>query len=171
LFGELEFVVMLEDDEGVGSEEIGGGEKFEGAGVVDVGGVGGIDEDEIEARRGRTVARGKFLQGGVDVGGENGVARGDFERVEILADQFCGGWVIFDEGYVGGAAAEGFNAYGAGAGEDVEEARAYYTWAEDVEERFTQSVAGGTKSEAFEALEDAAAIFSGDYAHINEKLA
>ena len=47
-FGELKFVMMLEDDEGGGSEELGGGEKFEGAGVVDVGRVGRIDEDEIE---------------------------------------------------------------------------------------------------------------------------
>ena len=57
--------------------------------------------------------------------------------------------MIFDEGYVGGAAAEGFDAYGASAGEDVEEARAYYAGAEDVEERFTKAVAGGTEGEAF----------------------
>ncbi len=51
MFGELEFVVVLEDDERVWGEEVGGGEKFEGAGVVGVGGVGGIDEDEIEGRQ------------------------------------------------------------------------------------------------------------------------
>ena len=86
MFGELEFVVMLEDDESVWSEEIGGGEEFEGAGVIDVSGVGGIDVDEIEAWSGRGVARGEFLESGVGVGGEDGVAGGDFERVEILAD-------------------------------------------------------------------------------------
>ena len=86
MFGELEFVMVLEDDEGVWREEVRGGEKFEGAGVVDVGGVGGIDEDEIEERRGRSVAGGEFLEGGEGVGGEDGVAGGDFEGVEILAD-------------------------------------------------------------------------------------
>ena len=30
--------------------------------------------------------RGEFLEGGVGVGSEDGVAGGDFERVEILAD-------------------------------------------------------------------------------------
>jgi len=73
--------------------------------------------------------------------------------------------VIFEEGYVGGAAAEGFDADGAGAGENVEEARARYGGAENVEERFAQAVAGGTESEAFQALQDTAAIFSGDDAH------
>ena len=79
VFGELEFVVMLEDDEGVGGEEIGGGEEFQGAGIVDVGSVGRIDEDEVEARSGLRVARGEFLECGEGVGGENGVAGSDLE--------------------------------------------------------------------------------------------
>jgi len=145
LFGELEFVVMLEDDERVGGEKIGGGEKFERTGVVDVGGVGGIDENEIERRSGRSVVGGEFLEGAEGVGGEDGVAGGDFEGVEILANEFCGGRVIFDKGYISGAAAEGFDAYGACAGEDVEEAGAYNAGAENVEERFTEAVAGGTE--------------------------
>lgn len=49
-------------------------------------GVGGIDVDVIEAWSGWSVASGKFLEGGVGVGGEDGVAGGDIERVEILAD-------------------------------------------------------------------------------------
>ena len=156
---------MLEDDEGVGSEEIGGGEKFECAGVIDVSGVGRVDENEIEWRSGRRVAGGEFLQGGERVGGENGVAGGDFERVEILADEFCGGGVIFDEGNVGGAAAECFDADGSGAGEDVEKAGADHARPEDVEERFAQTVAGGTKSEPLQAFQDTAAIFAGNDAH------
>jgi len=168
LFGELEFVVMLEDDEGVMGQEIGGGEKFEGASVIDMVGVGGIDENEIEWRSGRSVAGGEFLEGGEGIGGEDGVARSDLERVEILADEFCGGRVIFDEGNVGGAAAESFNADGAGAGEDVEKARADNAGAEDIEKRFAQAVAGGTKSEPLQALQDTAAIFAGDDAHRRE---
>jgi len=79
--------------------------------------------------------------------------------------------VILDEGYVGGAAAEGFDADGASACENVEKARAHYARAEDVEERFAQAIAGGTEGESFQALEDAAAIFAGDDAHGKEKLA
>ena len=121
MFGELKFVMMLEDDDGVGSEKIGSGEKLESAGVVDVGSVRGIDENEIEWRSGRSVAGGEFLEGGESVGGEDGVAGSNFERVEILADKFCGRRMIFDEGNVGGAAAECFDTNGASAGEDVEE--------------------------------------------------
>lgn len=73
--------------------------------------------------------------------------------------------MIFDEDGFGGAAAEGFDADGAGAGEDVEEARACDGGAEDVEEGFAQAVTGGTKGRAFEALQDTAAIFAGDDAH------
>ena len=57
--------------------------------------------------------------------------------------------MIFDEGYVGGAAAQGFDTDGARAGEDVEESGAYYAGAEYVEERFAEAVAGGTEREAF----------------------
>lgn len=73
--------------------------------------------------------------------------------------------MVFDKGCVDRAAAEGFDADGAGAGEDVEEARASDGGAEDVEECFAEAVAGGTEGEAFEAFEDAAAIFAGDDAH------
>jgi hypothetical protein len=41
--------------------------------------------------------------------------------MEILADEFGGGGMIFDEEHVLRAAAEGFDADGAGAGEEVEE--------------------------------------------------
>jgi hypothetical protein len=165
LFGELEFVVMLKDDQGVGSEEIGGGEKFEGAGVVDVGSIGGIDEYEVETRSGGSAARGELLEGGMGVGGEDGEAGRDFEGVEILADQFCGGGVILYEGYLGGAAAKGFDADGAGAGEQIEKAGAYDAGTEDVEERFAQAITCGTEGEAFEAFQDTAAVFAGDDAH------
>ena len=73
--------------------------------------------------------------------------------------------MVFDKGYVGGAAAEGFDADRASAGEDVKEARASDAGAEDVEECFAEAVAGGTEGEALEALEDAATVFAGDDAH------
>ena len=51
-----------------------------------MGGVGRIDENEIEWRSGWSVARDEFLEGGEGVGGEDSVAGGDLEGVEILAD-------------------------------------------------------------------------------------
>ena len=73
--------------------------------------------------------------------------------------------MIFDEDGFGGAAAEGFDAYGAGAGKNIDETRACDSWAQDVEKRFAQAIARGTEGWAFEAFEDAAAIFAGDDAH------
>jgi hypothetical protein len=73
--------------------------------------------------------------------------------------------MIFDEDGFRGAAAEGFDAYGTSAGEDIHEARAYDTGAQNVEERFAEAIARGTKGKAFEAFQDAAAIFTGDDAH------
>ena len=48
-FGEMEFMVMLEDDQAVWGQEIGGvgGKESEDAVVVGVVGVRGIDEDNI----------------------------------------------------------------------------------------------------------------------------
>ena len=86
MFGELEFVVVLEDDERVCCKEIGGGEKFECAGVVDRGGVRRIEEDVIDGRGGRFVARSEHLEAAKSVGCEDGGAGSDFERIEVLAD-------------------------------------------------------------------------------------
>jgi len=114
------------------------------------------------------VAGGEFLEGGEGVGGEDGVTGGDFEGVEILADEFRGGRMILDEGYVGGAAAEGLDADGAGAGEDIKEAGANDTGAEDIEEGFAEAIAGGTEGEAFQAFQYAAAVFACNDAHEGE---
>ena len=165
LFGENEFVVMLENDESVRRKKRGRAEKFECAGVVDRSGVRRIEEDVIDERSGGFVARSDHFEAAKSVGGEDGGARSDFEPIEILADQFCRGGVIFDEDGFGGAAAEGFDAYGTGAGKDIDETRVHDSWAQDVEKRFAQAIACGTEGWAFEAFEDAAAIFAGDDAH------
>ena len=60
--------------------------------------------------------------------------------------------MIFNEDGFCCAAAEGFDAHGAGAGENVDEARAFDRGAQNVEERFAKAVAGGTERESFEAL-------------------
>lgn len=86
LFRESEFVVMLENDQSVGRKKRGGAEKFECTGVVDGGGVGRIEEDVIDGRGGRFVARSEHFEAAQSVGGEDGGAGTDFERIEILAD-------------------------------------------------------------------------------------
>ena len=73
--------------------------------------------------------------------------------------------MIFDEHDFSGTAAERFNADGASAGEDVEEAAARDAFGQDIEERFAEAVARGAKGKALEALKLAAAKSSGDDAH------
>ena len=73
--------------------------------------------------------------------------------------------MIFYEDDFDGPPAYGFYAYGAGAGEDVEETGAADVGTEDVEEGFAEAVARGAEGSALEAFEDAAAIFACDDAH------
>ena len=86
LFGKSEFVVMLENHESVWRKKRGGAEKFECAGVVDGGGVRRIEEDVIDRRGGRFLARSEHFEAAKSIGGEDGGAGSDFERIEILAD-------------------------------------------------------------------------------------
>ena len=86
LFGENEFVVMLENDQSVWRKKRGGAEKFECASVVDRGGVRRIEEHVIDGRDGRFMARSEHFEATKSVGGEDGGAGSDFERIEILAD-------------------------------------------------------------------------------------
>ena len=85
LFGENEFVVMLENDESVWRKKRGRAQKFECAGVVDGGGVRRIEEHVIDGRRGRFVARSEHFEAANSVDGEDRGARGDFEGIEIAA--------------------------------------------------------------------------------------
>ena len=100
---------------------------------------------------------------GID--GKDRRASVDAQRFEIAANQRGRWWMILDENDFGGAPAEGFNADGAGSGKKINEAGADYVGGQDVEESFTQAVAGGAEGEAFEALQDAAAVGSSDDAH------
>lgn len=163
--GELEGAAVLGDDEAALAEKWGGAEEAEDAVVLRFFGVGRVDEDEIEWGVGRFVLVGDFLEGAEGVEGEDLRAAGDCERCEVATNQDSGGGVVFDEDDFEGAAAESFDADGAGAGEDIEEAGARDVGTEDVEEGFAEAVAGRAERGALEAFEDAAAIFAGDDAH------
>jgi hypothetical protein len=167
--GQLEGAAMFDDYEAALAEKWGGAEEAEGAVVLILFGVGRVDENEIEWRVRGLVAGGEFLERAEGVEGKDLRSVGDCERFEIATDEDCGGGVIFDEDDLDGTAAEGFDADGAGAGEDVKEARAADVWAEDVEEGFAEAVAGGAEGGAFETFEDAAAVFASDDAHLVEE--
>jgi len=123
--------------------------------------VGGIEEDEI----GEQVAGCHSFQAAQGGSFDQFGALADFESVEVVADQARGFGVRFDEDCFARAAADGFDAYGAGAGEQVHEEGVFECWAEDVEQGFTQAIAGGPEALCPGAFQRAAAIFSGDYTH------
>ena len=164
--GEIEGAAVLGDDEAALAEKWGGAEEAEDAVVLRFFGVGRVYESEIEWGVGRFVLVGDFLEGAEGVEGEDLRAAGDCEGCEVATNQDCGGGMVFDEDDFEGAAAEGFDANGAGAGEDIEEAGARDVGAEDVEEGFAKTVAGGAEGVALEGFEDAAAEFTGDDAHL-----
>jgi len=144
LVWEGEGLAVFGDDNGVGGEKFGGAEVAEHAEIVIGGGVGRVEEDVAE-RWLSGVARGHGLQAAKGVGGKNRCAGADGEGFEIFADEGGGGRVVFDEDDFRGATAEGFDADGAGAGEEVDEMRAGDFLSEDVEEGFAKLVAGGTE--------------------------
>ncbi len=162
--GQFEGVAMLGDDEGVRSEKFGSGESVQNPKVVVGVGVGRIEKDVREDGL-ILAASGKRGKTANSVIRQNGCARANVKQLEILANERGRGRVIFDEDGFGGPTAEGFDADSAGAGKDVEEMRAGDFWAEHVEERFAELVAGWAKSESFERFQLAGAVLAGDDAH------
>ena len=69
-----------------------------------------------------------------------GVILLDAEGLKVGAKSFEGGWGGFGKPGVGGAAGDGFNAYGAGAGVEIDETAAGEAGGEDVEEGFAEAV-------------------------------
>ena len=145
---QLEGAAVLGDYDAAETEKGRVAEEAEDAIVLLFFGVRRIDEGEIEWRVGGLVAGGEFFEGAESIEREDLGFGLDFKRGEIAADQGGGGGVIFDEYGLCGAAAEGFDADGTGAGEDVEEARAGDFGGEDIEESFAQAVAGGAEGVA-----------------------
>jgi hypothetical protein len=93
------------------------------------------------------VAGGKFVEAAFGFGGDYFYSSGNFQGFEILADQADGGGVAVDEEDVASASADGFDSDGAGAGVKIDEEGIGDGWAEDVEERFAEAVAGGADFE------------------------
>jgi hypothetical protein len=129
----IESAAVFGDDESVRREKRSGAEKGEGAAVFVGGGIGGIEKNDVERRARRSVFRGEALQAPQGVELENPCATANAEGIEILLNESGSARMVFDEHDVGGTAAERFDADGARAGEDVEEAAAGNAPGEDVE--------------------------------------
>lgn len=130
--------MVFPDDTTSGSEESVEAEdnrplgKF-GASLI----VGGIEEDEIEEAGGGG-------EPSFDRGEENG--KSIAEGGEILAKGCGGAGVVFDKKGGGGAAAEGFEAVGTGAGKKIEDAGLGDEGAEGGKNGGTDAVLGGAKA-------------------------
>src|SRR5258708_1888923 len=109
--------------------------------------VGWIEKNEIKWLDGFFF---QSCEGGDRVGGNHANAFCNIERCEIFADEADGFRMMFHEGDKCGAATDGFDTDGAGAGEKIEEAGAVDTRAENIEKGFAEHVAGRTESESFE---------------------
>lgn len=164
--GELVSSPVLGDYQAALAEKWGGAEEAEDAVVLIFFGVRRVDEREIEWGIRGLVACRDFFECTKSVERENLRAVGDFERLEIAADQDSGGRMVLDEDYFGRATADAFDAHGSGAGEDVQKAGAADVGAENVEEGFAQAIASWAEGVALQGLENAAAIFTGDDAHL-----
>ncbi len=164
-FGEFEFAGVLGDDDGVLVYEGGIAEKIHDAEIFVSGGVRGIEEDEVVSEIAVFLALFELFKGAVGIHLQDGGAFADFQGFEIVADELGGGCVIFDEEDALRAAAEGFNADGAGAGEEVEEVGAWDSGGENVEEGFAEAVARGAEVGRIEGFELTRAVSAGDDAH------
>jgi hypothetical protein len=161
---EGESFVVLGDHGSSWGEERRGGEELEDARIVLFGGVGRIEEDEV-VEGGLAARNGEFFEAADSVEGKNFCGGEGVEGFEIAADEGSGGSMIFDEDGFDGTTAEGFNADGAGTGEQVDETGVGNSRAEDVEQSFAEAVAGGAQGLALERFENAAAVGAGDDAH------
>src|SRR5208282_3828095 len=123
--------------------------------------VGGIEEQNV----GRLAGLGQLREAAANLSGDHLDALGDSEALEVFADQRNGGAVFFQKHYEAGAAAGRFDADSAGAGVAVYEEAARNARLQDVEEGFSQAVAGGTQRHAVGARDAAAAVFAGDHSH------
>jgi hypothetical protein len=88
------------------------------------------------------------------------------EGAEIFAQGAEGGRGVLDEDDVGRAAAEGLDADGSGAGEEIGEDSVSDARSEDIEEGLAEAVRGGAGGVAAGSDELAGAKFASDYAHV-----
>ncbi len=108
---------MFDDDNTLRRDEVRFVQEFEGPDVVVFVVVGRIEKDEV----GHEFAGFQTFEAAHSVGLDDFGAGQSVERFEILFDEFYGAGVGFDENRVTRAAADGFDADGSRAREEVDE--------------------------------------------------
>lgn len=158
--GELEggFGGVFGYDEGAGGEHGLAAEEAEGLGVGFFVVVGGVEEDEVDRLR-------ETLEQRHHAAVFEGVATGDFEVLQVGAEGFEGRTAVLGEVDVSGSAADGFEAHGSGAGEEVYETAAGDARREDIEQGFAEAVAGGAGVGAGGRCQEAGTVLAGDDTH------
>ena len=122
--------------------------------------VGRVEEDDVDVLRG-----GRGVEPSEQVAGDDRAAVGDAQGRDVFLQAVEGGPVGFEEGGVGRAAAERFEAHAPRAGETVVDAGAVDHGGEDVEQRLLHPVGDGARDVAGGGEEPAPAELAGDDAH------
>lgn len=100
-------------------------EEFGEEGVL---GVGGIGVDKMEGLT-------EFFDGQKDIVAEEFALGSDIESFDVASDAAAGFWVCFDEGDVGSAPAESFEAHGARSCVEIEDVGSFDGVLEDIKDR------------------------------------
>ena len=129
----IERAAVFGDDKSAGWEEWSGAKEGKDAAVFAGVSIRRIEENDVEWSACGSVFRGEALQAPQRVELENACASANAERIEILLNERGSGRMILDEHHFGGAAAERFDANGAGTREDIEETAAGDVFSQDVE--------------------------------------
>jgi len=142
-----ELAGVLGDDDRVGGEDdcVVLGEEVEGGAVLVARFVGWVEENDV----GGALVFDHCIEELADAAVFDGVAALELECGDVGADGEDGFGLALGEPAEVGAAAEGFDSDGAGAGVEVGEPGAFNAGGEDVEEGFAETVAGGAGFEAF----------------------
>ena len=133
-FPKTEGAAVFCDDEPARRQKRSASKKIKNAMVLLGGGIGRIEENDVEQAAERSVFRGKALQASQGVELQNPRAPANAQGIEILLNERSCGRMIFDEYSFGGTTAERFDSHRAGAGEYIEEAAAGNLFSQNIKE-------------------------------------
>ena len=152
---------VFSNDERFGVEAFGSGgaaQEAESLGVGILVLVGRVEKDKVKGLR-------EFLEERHGASGVKSVAGGDAKRGKIGVQGFQGGRSIFGEPDMARAAAEGLDADGSGAREEVDKGGARQGRSEDVKQGLAKTVAGRAGGGSRWCGEGTGTIGSGNDAH------
>lgn len=133
-------ICLFEEEDPIGSEQVRGVDEAKSCIEKGLGGawsflaIGGIYIDKVKG----VVFLGELFEGVEGVAWEDGGMVCEMEVFEVFMDGLEGKAVFFEEGGVGGAAAESFKAHGAGSCKDIEEGDFFNVMLADVEDGLSE---------------------------------